>query len=113
PELRQLAEEQLAVGERLLVEPGLERCCAEPERALDLLVRRERLVELDERDRHVEADARMVPRGDGLAVAGQRLGVEVLPEEGVPGIQKSQRLGLLLRRDTYGPRCVDGRVLGT
>jgi hypothetical protein len=103
-EIGELPAKQLLVEQRLLVDLAAERGFAEAQRRVELDVGGERLIEVDERDRRVVADRRMVPQLERLAIFGERGGVLRLGEERVAVLEDLERLGLRLGRDALGPR---------
>ena len=105
-QLRKLAAKQLAVRKRLLVGLGIERRLAVAQRQLEIVVCGERLIEVDQRDRGVVADGRVIPNAQRLAVLRQRRRVFGVLEQLVALFEQLQRLLLRVFGDALGPRSI-------
>jgi hypothetical protein len=97
-DMPELTVEQRAIRQPLRIRVAAQRRRAIRETALQVVARLEQLPEVDQTHRHVEADRRMVPVLDRLAILRQRLGKPRLGELGIAqGIRLAgdRLLGLL------------------
>ncbi len=100
--------EKLLVGKRLLIGVGRERQRSVSECELEVFVRGEWLVEIDQGNRRVVSDSRVVPKLERLAILSECSRVLRRLEELVAFLEERKRSVLRTLGHIVGPRPIGG-----